>query len=775
MRHKRRNVGLLVYSGVRAGKAKAVKKLQLGGFVAYEKSYDWRDDPYEMALMRQDEQRKLNRAKAKAKAKPTKPTKPAKLGTFSLISGGLTAADEYANGMYQKEQQQYFDYVADNGADSHQAQVMHNNMVSKYKNIQNKNIAKKEMFEEASSTYDTIDNKETYSVSANGNVLVLTEKGPQALGIGEYLKSPEKYAVGTANDLMRWTKTLDTTTSTALIEEFLNEGAVGTIDVLKTYIDPYKDAITTEINKKMISVANELRAATEKKGGDTSAIDAAEAFKRVGQNMLVNSYDGLSTGTRDALGVVNKSMELAIVDVYDSILDLSQQRSRLIASLGAEVLKNSSQALQETPVAGRNAKYQQLIQQALFKKITSDVLNKTLEEGSVSTPVGSNTTGASAFAEKGKQKMTLATAAGLDLLDGKQASVYTMNSRRDGVKDKNNDVAVGGYRGPQVKGVISASAMDVIDSEGLTTVQAQNNKVITNTAIAEIARTDEIFTMSGDSIETILPRDQAELLKSRLLVSNTNPSGDFVVLPWKDGRVNAADFARLTDIQISSRQAYITAMKEVMGTDIGFTAEQIFEGRQDEPAISAAYNAWIALAEEDTYAEAIAAGNNKNATEEEKLKAKMATRASNSVMSVKDLVSTGFKGTTFKSFVKITGLVEDGDVGFEKAYNTHVKTLPGNFGAGAISEVTKKEGDYMEKVMKQDDFSWKGAVKDYRVKSTFFLPVMSTYQTAALGNVGTAEAQNLANINNFVIRGLSDSSAAGKTTTSNIRRMLTGN
>jgi hypothetical protein len=179
---KRKISGILKY-GPR--KAKDVQRYQAGGRLAIGTGYDYREDPYEMALLRQENNLEVARTRAnalrdaatiRAKAASGRKGKEPTLKGFDPITKGLPSFNKFYNNALQQEVIKYNEFIQTNPIDSLESQQLFNAIKNKGVELNALGEEEKKSFETALGRLDDTD-LNTKAITSNGAVAIEDKSG----------------------------------------------------------------------------------------------------------------------------------------------------------------------------------------------------------------------------------------------------------------------------------------------------------------------------------------------------------------------------------------------------------------------------------------------------------------------------------------------------------------------------------------------------------------------------------------------------------------------
>lgn len=588
---RRKISGILKY-GTRAYTG-PVKKLQEGGFVAVGAGYDWRDDPYEIMLLRNQAAQDIAKTRAAAsyarKAGSTKTVKDPTIPGFVALKGGLQVTNDAINNQYQAYQKEFYNQVETNGtewlttvAGQRAAQQVINLGIT----LEEKAKTEETNFNDAFGKIKPED-RTVFAISSNGNMMVRnksTGKG-EAIDTDTYLKGVEKYQPMTVDEFADWKRTEDTALQSGLTDEFLKGGAVGYNSIKSTFIDGHEDAIN-------LSFLGDGKIVRKKIGGGTDYVTDVRIFKD-GVDALMKgfAFDAPQLTQQE----VNKANDARAVanEVYTDIMAKTGDRSQLEASLTAEVLRDDrykAAIFHEKDPAKKAEILEEQKRLALVSKLfdknkksasgdggKSDSPDQDKRDPDAITPFG----GLMAFYNPSTVgQFTL----GVGIQQGKQRQVADVNM-------------------PAVwDGIGPAMIKLEVNPDANETAKKQNN-MLHNNAISPVINKSEFYLPGGQSLSKALGgKGKATEFIGDYTVIAPNESMPIVYKPIDSaGNDVTAQLLKLAPVKLAIRQKFLAATKGKLTRDgkpynVTTSAEQLLPGNIDpkKQRDTKEYQLWLA-------------------------------------------------------------------------------------------------------------------------------------------------------------------------------------
>ena len=582
---KRRQIGIIPY-GSKAGSNK-VNKLQAGGaFSAFAKGADWREDPYEMALMRQrlsEESARKSGYRGRGssgratKAATVKPLSQKDFKTFDVIEEGLPGTRAMLNERYEEDQKNFTDMVdkhgvravnADEGANKIYGDLV--NLKVKY-SLLGKDEVKK--FEKASTDL-TPQDKEALAISTNMDKFVwdVDEKTKKDISHGDYIANPEKYKILTVNQFMNWKRDEDDNVRTDLIDKYMVQGTMSEESLTSQYIDPLDDKLQYKILDNKL-VGND---------GKTGVSINADAFSKY----LVNLQDGKESmkGISENTSAAQKNaMSKALDEIAGELLYFNKDDTdRFQNSVMSVILKqrNVQDALiNMKPIDGmtidksRNAYLAQQMNLYVVKQFVDK--HKKLSGGSSGSGSGSGPN--AKFAES---SITRGIKSNIDSIEKKNYTLGVPSNQGDGKFPQVNYM-----KSPRASNNISLDDLDVANVHGGTEAQAKNTFLTSNKKLSvEADFSSGVYLETGVPLEKVMP-DGIDYNDYKGNIMLDGRSGvDLIMMPEIDGELAIYGMTRdkrLSDIRLGAKEEFIKFRKS-KGLSTFAAANELLPGNTDE-------------------------------------------------------------------------------------------------------------------------------------------------------------------------------------------------
>lgn len=589
---KRKIAGILKY-GTRSYPV-PVKKLQEGGYVAVGSGYDWRDDPYEIMLLKNKAAQDIAKSRSAAayarKSGSAKTAKDPTIPGFVTLKGGIPVTNDAINKQYQEYQKEFYSQVEANDpewlttiAGQRAAQQVINLGIT----LEEKAKAEETNFNDAFGKIKPED-RTVFAISANGNMMVrdkATGKG-EAIDTATYLKGVEKYQPMTVDEFADWKRTEDTALQSGLTDEFLKGGAVGYNTIKATFIDGHEDAIN-------LSFLGDGKIVRKKIGGGTDYVTDVRLFKDGVDALMKGFAFDTPQLTQQEVNKANDARAVAN-EVYTDIMAKTGDRSQLEASLTAEVLRDDrNKAIifkEKDPV-----KKAEILEEQKRLALVSKLFDKNKKSSTGDGDSKSSTTdqdkrdpdaiapfgGLMAFYNPSTVgQFTL----GVGIQQGKQRQVADVNM-------------------PAVwDGIGPAMIKLEVNPDANETAKKQNN-MLHNNAISPVINKSEFYLPGGQSLSKALGgKGKATEFIGDYTVIAPNESMPIVYKPIDSaGNDVTAQLLKLAPVKLAIRQKFIAATKGKLTRDgkpyrITTSAEQLLPGNIDSKKQSDTkeYQLWLA-------------------------------------------------------------------------------------------------------------------------------------------------------------------------------------
>ena len=687
--HKRKNIGIIKY-GPRLSKNKTTQKFQSGGVASVESGYEWREDPYELMLMRQKESgledERKRRSAARKKASSSSNTKDPKIGNFDVLEGGLFGTRTALNQKYKALQQQYRDEIASNPpswVSTIDSQKMFQHVVTVGQEFQEILRREQKQFNDAKAKLNTSDS-EALAISSNNNMMVINKdtKEYEFVHMTTYLDQMERYEPQKLEDFMYWKENIDTSGASGdvrSINEFMVNNAISPEKVISQYINPNLNAISYIEHNGFIEPQ------------DNAAGNRFDSTKAVAQMDNWNAtIAGAISGNEPKN--INPTSRTSIMDainvIYKDILGNTADRSRLQASLYAEVLKDNGHKSKMAAMKTNEERAAYLEKQASLA-----LVNKIYTKGSGKTSTESEGVG---YKGKGESNAYIAGLYRLEAGDEHGAYVYGSDFMTGAEKDKRRavDVVV-----PKVNGIAKNGHLKlVVDPEVAKKDGTTQNTVTGNTFMTTYTNTDNVYLENGMSLNSELGAGQAgTFLKDNVRIDPSTDVDLVYIFMDAEGNVTMDEGKDIAALKLENRASFIKAYNDnlVEGMDkITVKPEDMLLGSND-PAAKKAYTLFQNWADSSADVDILTAEARKNLSPDNMRRRRMAQAAAD--MRARTGIALGNLRTKhLVPMAKITVLVDnDGNIDMFDMAEAHSKKT--GYGDGIHKgDVSEGDQDYMQ-------------------------------------------------------------------------------
>jgi hypothetical protein len=736
--HKRKIVGILKYGTRVYTGADKTPKFQEGGSVAVSRGYDWRDDPYEIMLLRQKTAQEIEGTRAAAKAeRAAKPTNYGlkSIDTFDALKEGLPVTNRQINAIAEKEEEAYYDKVRQSGgqyAATMEGQIEFKKLANHHTKLETAAKEEAENFKTALSAIDPSD-RNTLAVSAEGGVMVRDTSGKGGrVSMSDYLANTDKFSIMKINEFADWKKNEDTGLQSNLIDEFLKSNPVGDGTFKKTFIDPKQDMIKYAFKNNQLV----LKAQESETGKDEYVMDAGQ-FKAGLNNLLMNQ--GFYTGTDVQESSQNPNKQLDVVNsIYTDIMNGASSRSQLEASLTAEAL--SSNAV----VANIASKSTLKEKQEYLDNYKKNLLVKKIVDPNTKSSDGGSSSGDDV---KNKPKTSAFFGDMLAIFDPTELEQYTIGVGVTPAQGKKvNDVNM-----PTIKGAISPSDLALeLDPKADPTKKSANN-ILTNKAISVYTDNNEFYLPDGTRLSKVLGSNaEARNFLGDDTVIAKNQSCHITYVPMDDkNNVMIKESLAMAPLKMSVRRRFLESVKgkltqwdEKTQTNIPYTistkAEDLLPGNIDPKAQSDLNEFYLWLEKGTDYRKYQQKAKEGGA---DKMNAYlMAKDAAESIKGVSIAFDKVFKGRkTHMQPMLVTNIVFDDD---DKNVKESIDklTAAGGFGAGLVKEASASDKAFLQDTNGIDH-------TNFNVDHVYTMPVFTKLKS--LPKVAAEQGENAISIAQF--------------------------
>jgi len=559
----RRHVGILKY-GKRKSAPSDVKFQAGGAFSTYASGYDWREDPYEMALMRQrirheDEdrnfykQQKLGASTGRGN-KRSSVLKPSDYRQFSVLEGGLQSSRDALNKHYEGLQKQYMDMVAVNGVEavnaSEQGNALYNQLIKWGTDAEGRLQDEEDRLKYAIKDMSPED-KEALAISTDLQKFVLDTKdgAKKPITHGEYLKDPDRYDIQTNEEFIQWKTFEDEGMNIAAIDKFLLDGSVGEVTSYDRYIKSKEDQLQYQIiNNKVVNTAD------KGDGKKATLFGDPETFRNLINIAMGGAPDILeSTSISGDKAAQKDALYEAARSVYGELLRFNTDKQKFRNSIMSAVLKdrNVKEQLGTLSTIEERDTYltTQMYMYAMKQLVDKGAMKKTnaKDEGASSGEVYLK--GAPGAVLRGYK----------DLLNSTNKKVYVIGKGIADKEDKKARPDVSTSNTVIIEGVIPAGDLGIYKGKHSSGVELDNSTVARNTELNRLADVKNgVWTHDGYSADQITGGNPEKLLNNAYIDPSSSLS--IVLLPTRDGEPIIDDIVKdpfLLDLKTATKQAFI--------------------------------------------------------------------------------------------------------------------------------------------------------------------------------------------------------------------------
>lgn len=593
---KRKISGILKY-GVRT--YTPVQKLQEGGFVSVAKAYDWRDDPYELALMKQNSAQNIAETRANAtmnrKKSSSSSDKPDKIDAFIRLEGGLSVTNDAINAEFSKLQEGYYNKIRLNEPGwvaSREGQIEHQKIINEGKRLESKAKTEEVNFRDAVSKINSED-LQTYAISSDGGVMAY-DKTSNKIGridMNTYLSGIDKYQILKLDRFVNWKENEDKSLQSGLTDEFLRGGALGYNSLRKNFIDGREDVIKYAfLNGSIIKKEDTTTGEQESHVLDTAL------FKK-GLDNLKNGADFFSGMSVDQQQQTNKGEEV-VNSIYSDIMGGYAMQSQLSASLEAEVLRDAKNLAIIGKLQGLEDREAYLENQ---KKIllVSKIVDKNLKASgkkAASTSGTDETSGSDATPKANEIMADLESFA-----DNKDLYIYNIAQETTSAY---GDRRVNDRGIAMIKGGLNQTELDLEFDPKASTKAKKVNNMKSNPAINKRTDQAEYYFVNGTNLKKAFGNNGDKVndfIAHHTVISPYDSMPMFLIPMANDKEVVADQLNDMVHLKTKARQDFIKSMngKKVNGKIINITtpANKLLPGNlgTKETEDIQAYQNWIRM------------------------------------------------------------------------------------------------------------------------------------------------------------------------------------
>jgi len=462
----------------------------------------------------------------------------------------------------------------------------------------------------------------------------------------------------------------------------------------------------------------------------------------------------------------------AIQTVYNDVMSFSKDKSIILASLKAEVLRDSRHiaALKKLATSKERAEYLgQQVQYALVSKVLNK--GKSTKKSEELDSVNANISGSGANNPKARpgasQMITqLATA-----FDG-NAKLYNIGTEYGEGEEGHRNVSI--FSTPSLPGYVDNNSLKLVRDEDATADERHQNTLTGNDTLTSITKmsVENVYTENGVSVVNVVGnKANAEDLISNKMVIDPSADADMIFLPVsKDGTLLMDQYNRLKDFKVRVKQAFIDSTRKHQGVEIPSTADDLMKGNIVNQNDLKKYNIWL---ERGMEYDKLKQESEDDPTNKLKKKLyKLSADANKAILGMRkaaEAIFPKYEEVSFKPFLQVSVVFDDEKYGMVDKYDEKVKKGDYAFGTmvGLESGATR---DFLQDTNDIDDNNW---LTDNIFRTKVFIPMKSP---AIVQSQQAGAKQDQVSITqdvyNQILRGLAQDSIASNPDQNNAFRLL---
>lgn len=553
---KRRQIGILKY-GTRLT---LKKKFQAGGSFSASTGYNWREDPYEMMLLKDrlnkerydeygDQRGRKGSSAYGSSGRKTKTTTPkiVKEGAIEgkLVKEGLKGTRDYYNNILMDKFNKLQSYVTEYGPgilDKNDFKQLYNNFKLEAEEYSAIAKAEKDALTEAK-TKVIGDDVNAIAISADGMMFVTDKNGKaQEVTIEEYTNNVSSYKRNTKGDIITYiNNNFVGPGSKDIMTKYISNGAVSSNSLDKNFINPKRP------NLKFKIIDGKLHDTSQ--GMTQTEATTTENLKNEVDNYIRNDDMGnaATLGRFDFSNIADK--------VYEDALGKIQNVSVFRASLLSEVLKSNVNLfyINKADKKDRPAIIDRLVKLELLSRLYDSTLKFKGDE----VGTGSEITGGITI--KGDSKTGRVEKAVYSLIYSDNASdKYVIDEKEGVVIDKKGTTGVSSMAIPTVEGVFKSFELGLPSNKDDKDKIGKAN-VVNNDIIGTYRKSGEMYTIDGTKYSDIFGSASAanSFIVDNTTIDNTSDV-DLIIMPVDEsGKPIAAD------VMLGVNKAKLKALEEL--------------------------------------------------------------------------------------------------------------------------------------------------------------------------------------------------------------------
>jgi len=739
--NKRKQLGIIKYG---TKKYKRTEKMQGGGTLeAYAPVYNWREDPYEMMLMKQkmsaESAQRTARSRGGRKNKPTKSDyKP-----FVALKEGLTGSRTHYNNLYKQDQRAYMDRIQQNGeawVNTYEAKTMHQNIINQGIAYEARLKEEKGIFKDSEKKMRDSNDQNAYAISNNGGMFVLDGKGEaqdkyKFIDQSEYLSNIDRYVPQTKDKLATYMTFNHIPGSDVYIKDFIGNGAMGQNSLDQEFLKLNRDRVKFKIienkttGKKMVGVGERAMDFNELKKGIESFVNGQGPINSGDQRNVANGAD----------------IEEIVSGIYKGVYAGSSDQDALSASLSSEVLKDLQNRAKLNAIKDpkkRAATFHRMKQVALVEKF----FDASLRDPSKGNNGGGELTGGAS--KTMKFTPTLGRLSAMAYGKFENNSKYTIEGDGAVIIDSDGEITgdrkVDSLQLPMVDNIISPAGLQFGSGKDDASIKiaTEFSRLNKNPVLNDIKEGDRVYLQDGTSLSKAYgnKRSATAFLTNGAAI-DPQRGIDMVIMPIdKDGNPVPHVAKKLNDLKNVYKKNMRAAYNKSVSADLQIKTEAqlLLKGNKVSPTIQddlKRYNEFIEMGAKHAY---YAKEAKDNPSLQNKNNLAMATLSRDLSMGMQNDIEKNLSATgnlRLAPFASVTMIINE-DYG-DTEFSDIIKTTRG--GASQIHDVEDYQAEFMDDI-ERDTTGLLG--KDYST-TTFLMPIKSSMVQAAEKGEKVKDAFNL--------------------------------
>jgi len=733
---KRKQVGLLKYSD----RITLTKKFQGGGsFSGFAGGYNWREDPYEMMLLKDrlnkerfDEYGPKGRYGKRGTSGARRPgyTKPktTKEGVIEpvVIKDGLAGTVSHFNQKLKSQFNGLKTILENNGIE-----VLNSNkfkqLYAEYKaNAENYTYIAKNEEDSLDKAMEYMNNdirdRNALAIATNGFMVVLDQdNNMKEVSNEDYMNNLQNYSTKTKGELVQFLK--DNYTGKfglKIMDTYIGNGALGSNSIDSVFMDGKKENLKYKAKEGKIILNNSLTS--------SGAISIEELMAET-DNFIRNDVN-MTTATNSKFDIYEIAGSL-----YREALDGSNDKSAFRASLMSEVFKNRDnlELLFKSKKENKKRILDRMIQVELMSRVfdSSLKLDSSSAGGGVSdgAPVGLQ-------AVRKDPKVASMDAAAYDIIYSKGSHTRYIIEKNDAIKISDDPAdttsSVSGLALPTVNNFIPLSSLNIPvagsdDAENKTKIAQAN--IIYNPIFTNFSSLENYYTVDGISIPGMLG---GKTIANNFMIGHTaidNSKGvDLVWMPVHGDGTPAVEVSKgLNKLKIDAiEQVVVTYNKYAKDKGLETIDKKLVKRMLDGNFKDTAVKSKMKLLNEViSSAQLVNKDLEKGKGNYSKDMVKLSRSIGDTVLGLKTDIKSTYPDIRLGKFLAVRILV-DNDIKIDGTrYEDKYKNAKGKGKAVDIHKVEDTQKNYLDDTIGKDSMGWFSLRPD-SIYTTVLLPAKSS-------------------------------------------------